>query len=788
MIRNYLITAFRNLWKNKFYSSINIVGLSVGLAVGIMILIWVQDELSYDKFHQNAGRIYKINSHIGSGDGAQVWSGSPSPIAVFSKNEIPEVENVVRIRDVWEMSLFTAGANKFVIPSNAYVDPSFFSMFNFRFIEAPGTTPFKDANSVIVTQEIAEKFFGTKDAIGKILVSDTKENFTVTGVLEDFPKNSSLKYNMLFPMDNYAKKFTGNGEWKTIDEDMGNYTYNNYLLLKPGTNIQATGEKISVTYARKRNEVENKGLFRLQAFSDVHLYAPDGNASAMQTVKTFLMVAILILLIACINYVNLSTARSMLRSKEVSVRKMIGAQKGQLFLQFIFESALLFAIGSILALFIVKLLFPFFNDLSGKNLVFNIGDSNMWMIIGLSIAGSLIVASIYPALLLSSFKPLEALKGKISFGGGNNQFRRVLVVTQFVFSVALIISTIVIALQLKYIREKNLGFDREHVLSVPLRDEMVQHYDAVRGELLKMPGVVDVSSGNDSPTAIYQTTGDTDWEGKPENSTFLIHATAIDRHQIPLFKMQMAAGANFTGSKSDSTHIILNETAVKEAGIKDPIGKWFQLWDTKAQIIGVVKDFHYASLKSRIEPAAFYYTPANYRLFVKTTGRDAQKAIASVQATWGKYSPEFPFRYTFVDEDYDSMYRTEQRTGKLFNIFAVVAILISCLGLFGLAAYTAQVKTKEIGIRKVLGASVNNIIHLLAQDFVSLVLIALVIATPIGWWAMHSWLQDFAFRVDISWWVFAIAGFIALLIALITVSTHAIKAALANPVKSLKEE
>lgn len=753
-----------------------------------MILIWVQDELSFDKFHENAGRIYKINSHIGTGASAQVWGGSPSPVAVFSKNEIPEVENVARIHDVWEMSLFTYGDNKFVVPTNAYVDPSFFSMFDFRFLKGSPEHPFKDANSVIVTEEMAEKFFGTKDAIGKVLQADGNENFTVTGVMENFPNNSTLRYNMLFPMANYAKKFTGNGDWKTIDEDMGNYIYYNYLLLKPGTDVRAMGEKISVMYARKRSEPENKSLFQLQAFSDLHLYAPDGNSSAMQTVKTFLMVAILILLIACINYVNLSTARSMLRSKEVSVRKIIGAQKGQLFLQFIFESALLFAIGSALALVIVKLLFPYYNELSGKNLVFSLGNANMWMIIGLSIVGSLLVASIYPAILLSSFKPIEALKGKLSFGGGNNQFRRVLVVTQFVFSVALIISTIVIALQLKYIREKNLGFDREHVLSVPLRDEMVNHYAAVRGELLKMKGIVDVSSGNDSPTAIYQSTGDTDWEGKPKNSTFLIHATAIDEHQIPLFKMQMADGVNFTGSKSDSMHIILNETAVREAGIKDPVGKLFQLWDVKATIIGVVKDFHYASLKTRIEPAAFYYTAANSRLFIKTTGRDAKNAIASVQTLWSKYSPEFPFRYTFVDEDYDSIYRTEQRTGKLFNIFAIVAILISCLGLFGLAAYTAQVKTKEIGIRKVLGASVKNIIQLLAKDFVALVLIALVIATPIGWWAMHSWLQDFAFRINISWWIFAVAGFIAVLIALVTVSTHAIKAALANPVKSLKEE
>ena len=788
MFRNYFVTAFRNLWKNKFYSAINITGLSVGLAVGIMILLWVQDELSYDKFQAKADRIFKVNSHLGEGASAQVWEGSPSPIAVFSKNEIPEVENTVRIKDVWDMSLFSHGNNKFVVSNMAYVDNSFFSVFNFRLLKGSKEQPFRDANSVLLTQSMASKFFGDQDPIGKILATDTKENFTVTGVLEDFVTNSSIQYNMLFPIANHAKKFTGNGDWKTIDDDMGNYVYKNFLLLKPGTSPKKVADKVSILYSRKRNEEPKTGKFSLQAITDLHLYAADGSARAMQTVRTFLLVAILILLIACINYVNLSTARSMVRAKEVSVRKIIGAAKFHLFIQFIFESALLFAIGSVLALVIVKMLFPLFNDISGKQLVFNLMNSNMWKVIGIAIVSSLIVSSIYPAILLSSFKPIEALKGKLTFGGGNTQFRKILVVTQFVFSVALIISTIVISLQLKYVREKSLGYDREHVLTVPVRENLYDHYAAARTELLQMPGIAGVSSADQSVTAIDASTGDTDWEGKPEGSTFLIHANSIDENFIPLLKMQMAAGKNFTGGKADSTHVILNETAVREAGIKDPVGKWFQLWDTKATIIGVVKDFHYASLKTRIEPMIFYYSPANWALFIKTTGRDANKAIASVEALWKKYSPDYPFNYTFIDEQYDRLYKSEHRTGTLFNIFAIVAIVISCLGLFGLAAYTAQVKTKEIGIRKVLGATVANIMQLLAKDFISLVFISLVIAVPIGWWAMHAWLQDFVFRINISWWIFVLAGFIAILIAMLTVSMHALRAALANPVKSLKEE
>jgi len=785
MFKNYFVTAFRNLWKSKFYTAINVSGLSVGLAVGIMILLWVQDEMSYDTFHGNAKNIYKINSHLGTGVGEQVWEGAPSPVALFSKSDIPEVANAVRIAPNYNTSLFANGNNKFVITNTAYTDKSLFQIFNFKFLQGNSKQPFRDANSIVLTQSTARKLFGNTNPMGKVIVADNNENFTVTGVLEDFPQNSTISYAMLLPIENYAKKFRGNGAWKTIDEDLGNYYYYIYLQLKPNSDAKTVGSKISKIFNDKHS---GDTRFALQKLTDLHLYAPDGNPAAMQTVRIFTIVAILILFIACVNYVNLSTARSMLRSKEVSVRKIIGAQRAQLFMQFIFESATIFALGSLVAVILIKILFPFYNEISGKNLVFSFSNINMWLVILFSIAGSLIVASIYPALLLSSFKPIEALKGKLSFGAGNTQFRKILVVTQFVFSIALIIATIVISLQLKFIREKNLGYDREYVFSFNIRQQIFDHFAAVRYELLKKQGVLGVTTSETSIVGVNSTTGDTEWEGKKEGFTFLIHPMGIDENYIPLFKMQMADGANFTGSKSDSAHVILNEAAVAEAGIKDPIGKRFTVWQTNATIIGVVKNFNYASLKQRIEPTVFYYTPANWRMFIKTNGKDAAKAIAAVQGMWKKYCPEYPFSYSFVDEDYDALYKTEQRTGMLFNVFSIVAIAISCLGLFGLAAYTAQVKTKEIGIRKVLGATVTNIVQLLAKDFISLVVISLLIAIPIGWWAMHSWLQDFVFRINISWWVFFLAGALAIFIALLTVSMHAVRAALANPVKSLKEE
>jgi putative ABC transport system permease protein len=788
MFKNYFKTAWRNLLRNKFYSAINITGLAIGLGVGIMVLMWVQDELSYDGFHRNASDIYKIDSHIGTGTSAQVWDGAPSPLALYSRQTIPEVVDAVRIVKRYNQILFRYGDKKFLEANTGYTDPSFFSMFDFKLLGGDKAKPFADDNSIILTESVAKKYFGTANAVGKTIVADGKDNFTVSGVVKDFPENSGIQYDMLFPMSLYAKNFGGNGNWKTIDEDLGNYFYTIFLQLQTGASAKKVGQKITAIFHDKRGDEAKDNFFTLQQLKTLHLVTADGNTSALQTVRIFLIVAILILFIACINYVNLSTARSMLRSKEVSVRKIIGAGKAQLFVQFIIESAVLFLFASLLAFVLIYLLLPLYNDLSGKHLLFSLTDRSVWIVVGSAIIGTLALAGIYPALLLSSFKPIQALKGKLSLGIGNASFRKILVVTQFTFSVGLIIATIIISSQLKYVREKDLGYDTEHVFTFGLRSEMHDHFDAARNELMQQPGILGVASSDNNILGVGGTTGDTYWDGKEANRMFLIHPNGIDKDLIPLLKMQMVAGSNFTGSKSDSAHLILNETAVREAGIKDPVGKSFTLWQTKGTIIGVVKDFNYTSLKQPIEPTAFYYDPPNWLMYVKTTGKDAPKAIASAEKVWKEYSGDFPFSYSFLDDDYNKMYQSEQRTGTLFTVFAMVAIIISCLGLFGLATYTAQVKKKEIGIRKVLGASIVNIARLLAKEFVLLVLIAFVIATPLAWFAMNKWLQDFAYRINISWWVFFIAGITAIMIALLTVSFQAIKAALANPVNSLRNE
>ena len=545
MIKNYFKTAWRNLTKNKFYSAINITGLAIGLAVGIMILLWVQNELSYDKFHRNANSIYKINSHLGSGTSAQVWEGAPGPLLVFSK-QLPEVINAVRVNEIGEQLLFKYEDKKFNESKLAFVDSTFFSIFDFKLLEGNATKPFPDLNSIIITSSEAKKYFGNQQAIGKILTTD-QGNFTVSGVVSDFPENSSMQYNMLLPMGLYAEQFAasgGNGDWKTMDEDLGNYYFRIYFQLRKDAAPQIVSKKLSKLYLDKRKaDVDAKNnFFTLQSLPSLHLIAADGNGSGLQTVRIFLMVAILILCIACINYVNLSTARSMLRSKEVSMRKIIGAARAQLFLQFIIESVLLFLFASALSLFIIYLLLPLYNEISGRHLLFSFSNGSVLVVVACAIIGSLALSGIYPALQLSSFKPIEALRGKLSLGIKKATFRKVLVVTQFVFSVGLIISTIVISRQLQYMRKKDLGFDKEHVFVFGLRNELHDHFEAVRNELLKQPGILGVASISGTIAGINGTTGDTYWEGKEKDRSFLIHPNAIDKDFIPLMKMKMYTG------------------------------------------------------------------------------------------------------------------------------------------------------------------------------------------------------------------------------------------------------
>lgn len=787
MFRNYFKTAWRNLLKNKFYSIITVAGLAAGLCVGILILLWVQDELSYDAFHKKADNIYKLENQVGTGNSQQIWTATAAPIGKLAKNELPEVKDAVRICYNYFYNQFTVDGKVFNEDNKFFTDPSFFSVFDFGLIKGNKEQPFRDDHSVVMTASTAQRYFGDANPIGKVITSEDTTQFTVTGVIADFPKNSSFNYDMLFPLSLYAKKLYGQ-DAGNLDADFHQFNYDTYLLLQPGTSLPALAIRLRDIHLRiKPDDTDVKYL--PMPIRKAHLYRSDGTEAGMETVRMFIIIALVILTIACINYVNLSTARSMLRSKEVSLRKIVGAGKMQLFLQFIMETALLFLLAATLAMILIPVLMPAFNSISGKELVFDLRNPNVWWVTSGTIIVTLIVSSIYPALLLSSFEPLKAMKGKIASRINDVFFRKALVVTQFTLSVILIAGTFVISRQLQYIRSKQLGYDKEHVFTFNMRD-MGGHYDAIKTELLKQPGVLAVTrSNNETIVNLTNQTGNNDFDGKGSNETFMVYPASVDEDFITFFKMKMAAGANFTGVPGDSLHVILNETAIRKSGIKDPIGKRFRLWNKQATIVGVVRDFHFASMKKAIEPMVFYYDPqSNQRAYIKTTGQDAAKAIAATEAVWKKYSTRFPFDYTFLDDSFNKLYQSEQRTGTLFNIFAGIAILISCLGLLGLTAYTAQVRTREIGVRKVLGASVSGIVGLLAKDFIRLVLIAIVIAVPVAWYAMNKWLQDFAYKTTIDWTIFALAGLLAVLIAVITISFQSIRAALVNPIRSLKQD
>lgn len=789
MLKNYLKTAWRNLLRNKFYSVVTLTGLTAGLAVGILILLWVQDELSFDSFHRQAAQIYKLENEAGTDESRQIWTVTTAPIGRLSKEELPEVKDMTRICYNGYYAQFSS-TNKVIEEDNTvFTDPSFFTMFDFPLIKGNTAQPFTGNESVVLTRATAVKYFGNIDVIGKVLTAEDSTRFVISGVVEDFPANSGFRFDMLFPITLFAKKFyEGKDPGLNFENDFHMFNYSTYLLLRPDANLKSLSTRIRNIHLRMKPD-DTDVAYLFLPLKKAHLFQSDGKEAGMETVRLFTIIALIILVIACINYVNLSTARSLLRAKEVSLRKIVGAGRRQLFIQFVAETALLFALAAALAMAIIPLLMPYFNTLAGKELKFNLANPQLWILTGGTILGTLLVSSIYPAILLSGFDPLKALKGKVAARINDKLFRRVLVVTQFAFSVILIVGTLVVNRQLRFMREKNLGYDKEQVFTLTMRN-MFKHYDAVKANLLNNPAVQDVTrTSSGSIIDISNQTGNNDFEGKAANQTLFLSTMAVDQNFISFFKMQLTEGTGFTGTGADSARFLLNETAVKQMGLKNPIGKPLRLWDTRGVIAGVVKDFHFTSMKKQIEPAVFYYKPEElYRVYVRAKGKEMSQSLAALETEWKRYNPQFAYNYAFLNDGFEHLYRSEMRVGRLFNVFSIIAIIISCLGLLGLAAYTAQVRTREIGVRKVLGASVPGIVRLLATDFIRLVLIAILLAIPVAWFAMDRWLQDFAYRTSLSAGTFILAGVLAIGIALLTISIQSIRAALANPVRSLRSE
>jgi ABC-type antimicrobial peptide transport system permease subunit len=788
MFKNYFKTAWRSLRSNATYSFINITGLAAGLAVSILLLLWVTDELSYDRFNVNAANIYKLAAKF---DDQNIWDKTPAPTAVYAKKEVPGVADACRIRDNGDVSIFEYNGKQLSESHNCLADASLFSMFTFPLVEGDPQHPFTDAHSVVLSETTAKAFFGSEDPMGKVLKADDKKLYRVTGVMNDMPANSSIRYNIVFNFQQLEQEYDTTGHFKSLNTNWDWYSYDTYVLLEPNASAALAAQKMGAIHRHNYNIQANQHLTYLFApLSKLHLYSLDGKEQGMMVVRVFFIIALIVLLIACINYVNLITARAIKRTREIGVRKIIGAGRTDLFMQFLNESLLTFLIALIAATGIIYFVMPLYNDLSGKNMVFKPWSPDVLAVYGLTMLATLLLAGIYPAITLASFKPLQAIKGRLSGVGSKGNFRKVLVVIQFGFSILLITSTIIIGKQLKYIRDKNLGYNKENVFSFWMRN-IAGHYDAAVAELMHQPGVTGVTESGSDIIDNSSSSTDIDWDGKrPDQQSFTIVQMPIERNFLQVMGIQLTEGAGFTGSPADSANFILNETAIKEMGIKEPvIGKRLTFHGVRGMIAGVTKDFHFQDMHQKIPPLLMQYD-RNWRgkMYIRTTGRDAANAIVAAEKIWKEYNAGYNFDYSFLDSEFNDLYKTDMHVGELFNCFAIIAILISCLGLLGLVTFTAESKVKEIGVRKVLGAGVRDIVTMLSKDFLLLVLIAAAIAFPVAWYGLHGFLQGYAYRTELSWWVFALAGAIAILIALITVSFQAIKAALANPVKSLRAE
>ena len=785
MLKNYIKTAFRTLIKSRSYTVINITGLAISLTASVLLLLWVTDELSYDRMHSKADRIYVAAAGIGKGKD-QIWSVTSAPLAIFGKAEIPAIEDACRISTFNNSILLEYQDKKFNEPS-IYVDQNFFEIFDFKLLEGNPAQPFPDNRSIVLSKTTAEKYFGNQPAMGKIVQVREGHAYKVTGVMENMPKNSSLQFPLMMSFDVLAENRAQN----PLNADWGNLNYQTYFLLKAGTDPVAVGKQLADIHRKNQPADFWKDLnYLMQPLTKYHLYTADGDEQGMKQVKVFALVAVVILLIACINYVNLVTARATRRSKEVSVRKVVGANKGHLFWQFISESLIVFVISMLVAVGLLYGLMPTYNNLSGKEMVFSLSDRKVWAIFGGALLAVLALAGVYPALMLSSFNPALALKGIIPGLGKNSGFRKALVVVQFTCSVVLIVATVIISRQLAYIRNMNLGYSKENVFTFEAHN-FRKNYDGIRQQLEQQPGIMGVTASTQRILNVQSSTGSLEWDGKPANmSSFMINQLSADRTFPEVMGMELVAGQGFTGTPADSSHYLLNETAVKVIGLDDPVGKTITFHNKPGTIVGILKDFHFKDMKTAIEPCILFMDPdwGWNTFYVKTTGAQAKQALAAVEKLWKQHNADYEFDYQFLDESFDALYKSDIRAGKLFNLFAGVAILLSCLGLFGLVTFTAETKVKEIGIRKTLGASVSNIIFLISKDFLKLVTVSFLVAFPLGWWMMNRWLESYVYRTAIEWWVFAAAGFAAFAIAAITVCSKSLRAARENPIKAIRTE
>jgi putative ABC transport system permease protein len=792
MIKNYLKVAWRNLVRNKAHTFINMAGLAVGLACSLFILLWIQSEKGIDAFHKNGRNLYAVYQRQYFDNKVVGQYFNPGLLPAELKKNIPEIEYATAASFGFDdYHTFKVG-DKILKINGAAADSDFFKMFSYSLLQGNAQTALNNVSGISVSKKMAEDFFGSPQAaMGKTIRYDNQKDFIITSVFDNVGANSSIKFDYLINWTSFLK----DNPWAKSWDNNGPLTY---VQLRADANPVLVDKKIT-HFLEAYDKYLKKGVFMeelsLQQFDQVYLNnnikngKPEGGR--VEYVRLFGIVAVFILLMACINFMNLTTARSVKRAREIGVRKVVGAERGMLISQFISESLLLTAISVVISLLLLTLLLPVFNQITQKQIELPFNQPSFWLKLTAITLITGLVSGSYPALFLSSFNPVKVLKGTLRLNTGTTLLRKGLVVFQFVLAVVLIIGTIIVSRQVNYIQSINLGYNRENLVYAPIEGNLRQNFEVFKNEALKMPGIKSITRSASTPTNIIPSTIGVRWEGKDPNANISFNNTSVGYDFVSTMQLKLVAGRDFSRDfPTDSNNYILNEAALKRIGYSNPIGRSFTQWGQQGKIIGIVKDFHFSSLHDQIKPLILRYGEKDEggNMLVRTMPGQTKQALASLEKISKQLNPNFKFTYTFSDEEYNKLYNNEQVVSKLSNSFSFLAIFISCLGLLGLAMFTAEQRLKEIGIRKVLGASVSSLFTLLSSEFLWLVFIALIIASPIAWYAMNMWLQSFAYRTPVEWWMFALSGGIIIGIALITVSFQAVKAAIINPIKSLRNE
>jgi len=788
MFKNLLTVALRSFSRQKFYSIINLVGLASGLTCALFIYLWVNDEISKDKFHNDSERIFQVLSNVQLGDGEVLtWTNTPGPLAEDIREKNPEVELTVRVMS--NRSDLFQYEDKSFIEAGCMADPDFFKLFSFNILSGKPNTDTADISSISISHQLAQKLFGNDDPIGKTVRANNQTDYTIAAVFEDVGTQSSFKFDYVIPYEVYKKQRGQGFNW-------GNYDHPTYVKLFDAAQAQQAIDKINerrIAFAKAQGDASSAAQFYMQPFTENYLNSHFENGKPVggriKYVRIFTVVAIFILVIACINFMNMATARAVNRAKEVGVRKVVGAQRKSLILQFMGESMMISFFAMILAIGITYLLLPFFNMLVAKQLVISFSHTMFWISALVIVCITGILAGTYPAFFLSSYQPAQALKNSGSSTGGNGSLRKALVVFQFTLTVILVASSLVIYNQIQFIFNKNIGYDRESVLSFPLRGSLRNEYDAFKNEALQYPGITTVSKADNSLVQVNNQNASVSWPGKSDTESIFFRTVCVDYDYLETMGLEVIQGRSFKKEFSDTDTFIVSQKAVEIMGLEDPIGVEIVQWGTKGRIIGVISDFHSRSMHEAIDPIVLMFRPQwTGRAFIKFEANKTQEVLESLEKIYGKYNPQYPFAYTFLDDDFEKLYNNERVISSLALSFTVMAIIISGLGLLGLAAYTAERKRKEISIRKTMGASVGGIVAMMSTDFVKLSLLAALIGCPTAWYLMSKFLEGYAYHTDLGWGLFVVTAVCVLMISLVTVIFQVAKAAVANPIDALRNE